>query len=384
METFEHKHDENDIGDRRMSLREIINLDEFNTAIDAGLCNLPTVLAGHRTELRKFLEQAVREHRNIERARRRKSDPDWAQTKFAAGHPLYRFCDEDGIIASDIRELVSTLTKLAKMASTDKTCPFAHEASSLLKGMAHRNDGMDHLEVDCEHLLQKKSRAVLLAGRCEIVRDTAPISFERLEAVPCRSLDDVISLGKEATNCLANWMEHWESFTKNRKDFWSIRRGGKLVGVLSMSNNEVEEIFASNNKVLAYDDSIAVARFCAAAGWTLKAGCEGILPQFAGPVIVGPTRLLFGNWIAIYIEWETAVRIDLSKDPSHPWLREPTSLLLAFDQDRPLADMVLNGAGPRSEVSDFGKKRLRKVMHQVAMGQHTPTLVQHRLMALCL
>ena len=98
--------------------------------------------------------------------------------------------------------------------------------------------------------------------------------------------------------------------------------------------------------------------------------------------------MVLDDCVAEYAEWTNAVRIDFGSELVD---REITDfamdnlrviLSLTFDPATSCAAEILDSRDPRDAICTFGKKRLRKIMKIIALNEITPTLVQHRLLAL--
>lgn len=74
---------------------DIINAPALQDAIDELLEGASPALQSHRPALRAGLRRALESHESVRKALRRKSDPDWAQSKFAEGRTLHRFFRDD-------------------------------------------------------------------------------------------------------------------------------------------------------------------------------------------------------------------------------------------------------------------------------------------------
>lgn len=95
-------------------------------------------------------------------------------------------------------------------------------------------------------------------------------------------------------------------------------------------------------------------------------------------------RAYLGKRIAIYAEWPTAVRIDLSDSSSRmaTFGGSTEALALSFDPDRRCGESALEQGDPRQSIACFGRKRVRRIVRAIALDQTAPTLVQHRLLTL--
>lgn len=82
-----------------------------------------------------------------------------------------------------------------------------------------------------------------------------------------------------------------------------------------------------------------MALFCQAAELAISQRCQGLLPDYAASLLIEPRVVPLGREVALYAEWPTAVRIDLSgaADLSEEWDgRTRRVLSLAFDPPVPL------------------------------------------------
>lgn len=372
---------------------DIVNAPALHAVVETVLDTTPDVLRPHLSGLRAALRRVARAHRSVRPARRRRADLTWAHDKFDAGHPLQRFAErEAAALAEDLGDLVALLADVARVED-----PGAAEAAAFLRGLPHPQEGSDDLVDAAETLLGRARTLRLLAGRRDLVRAPGEIGTGALVATRCRSLDAVIRLGREARNCLSHVERYWQRFSDGSLDLWALRGAGGPAAVFAVSQGRIEEVFGPRNTVLGPEQVHAVAQLCARAGWVISDGCEGLLPQFAGPIRVGPLRLALGDQVAVYAEWADAVRIDMSRgneddedgDDEEALLAAlldqapgPHILALAFDPARSCTDAILYGADPRPAVAAFGPARLRRIVANVALGCAVPTMVQHRLMAL--
>lgn len=378
---------------------DIVNAPALHAAVEGVLVAAPHVLRLHAPGMRAALRHAARGHRSVRPAHRRRADPAWAQDKFDAGLPLHRFFEREGAdLAEDLDDLVALLAEMARLEG-----PGVGEARAFLRGLPHRRAGLRALIYDAETVLHRTETLQLLAGRRALVREPIEITGNGLVATRCRSLDAVIRLGQEARNCLADHERYWRRFAAGELDVWALRGGDGLAAVLAVSEGRVEEAFGPRNAVIGLVEAGAVARFCARMGWAIGEDCEGLLPQYAGAIRIGPLRLSLGGRVALYAEWADAVRIDLSRrhadaggagdneeeEDEEPLLAAlldatpgPRILALAFDPARPCADAILYDADPRGAVTAFGAAALRRIVADVALGCAEPTVVQHRLLAL--
>ena len=370
---------------------DIINVPALHAAVEAALAAAPDVLRPHAPGLRAALRRVAAQHCSVRPAHRRRADPGWAQTGFDAGRPLHRFAErEAAALTEDLGDLVALLAQVARIAG-----PGAAEAAAFLRGLPHRRYDLSDLTEAAETVLDRARTLRLLAGRHALVRAPAEVGADGLVAIRCRSLDAVIRLGREARNCLADLERYWQRFDHGDLDLWAVREADTLVAVLAVAGTRVREAFGPGNAVVPLDRVQAVARVCARAGWTVHDGCEGLLPEYVGPILVGPLRLTVDDRVVAYAEWADAVRIDMSGGADDgadgevaflmdmlDGIRRPRTLALASDPVQPCADAILYGPDPRPAVAAFGIDRLRSVVAGVALGRAVPTVVQHRLMAL--
>lgn len=342
-------------------------------------------LHDHTTTLRACLRRAAEGHRSVRKAHRRKADPDWAQRKFEGGAPLHRF-DEGrrGELVGLIRDQLDGLGRVAGMAAQGG--PFAREAAAVLRGLPHHRGDLRSLGHQAAGLIERAGVAGLRARRHEALRPPAAVAAGPLVGTRCVSIEEVMRLGRRARNCLATRDESWRRLAEGERDYWSLREGDRLVAVLEVGRpgGEVVEALGPANATVGLRDARDVARFCEAAGLRIGAGCAGLLPGFAAEPVVAPTVVEVGGRVALYAEWPAAVRVDLGGEAGTWWGGQGPArvLALAFDPGRPLAEAILGGDDPRGAVAGFGRRRLRRIVGSVARGHATPTLVQHRLLAL--
>ena len=367
---------------------DVINAPALQTAITSALEGLPPALRSHRAGLQTYLFRAAANHSSVRRAHRRKNDPEWAKAKFAKGEILYRFAeDERQKLARDVEFLVEELKEVAALAAKPNH-PLAGEIVALLRGLSHRRDDMGNLKQEVMELTCRAVRAAFRAKRHDLLRNAATVKTDGLQGTLCVSLGQIVRLGRQSQNCLAENVDYWQRFVSGALDIWALREGDRLVAVLAVERDKscVSEALGPGNVCLALEEAQRVARFCARAEWTIGARCEGLLPDFAGPILVGPLRTMIGKRVVLYAEWQHAVRIDMSpplEEDSHFFYADRNKVLtLVFDPAKPCADEILAGPDPREAVCRFGAKWLRKIVSSVALGQAAPTLVQHRLLVL--
>jgi hypothetical protein len=364
---------------------DIINAPALQDAIDEFLEGAPLALQGHLPALRVGLRRGLESHESVRKARRRKNDPDWAQRKFAEGHTLHRFFRGD-MSNWEITDLLKYLSQVAGIAASGGA--LAAEAAAFLRGLAHSKEGIDDIGASARALLERAETAALRARRHEALRQPVNVAAGSMVGMKCVSIDDITRLGREARNCLADNEEHWKSFASGQTDIWSLRDSGHLVAVLEvLQDGRVTEVFGPRNASIELAAVGQVAAFCQTAGLELEGTWLNVLPGFAEAPLIAPRTVRLKSRIALYAEWPTAVRIDLSSksggrrslwDSDGP----ERTLTLSFDPRRSCSELILSSADPRTEVKRFGRKHLRRILKTVALDQAVPTLVQHRLLAL--
>lgn len=368
-------------------MKDIINVPALLRAVDAALEGAPPVLLDRWPGVGTWLRRAAASHDTVRRAQARKGDPAWARAKFDQGYPLYRFREQDrDELVEDLRARLADFGKVASLAADPKR-PGAQEAAAFLRGLTHRRLSLRELRDDVAVLLDRARRLSLRARTDEVLRSPADFAAGDLIGTRCGSVREIIGLGQEARNCLAENETYWEGFVSGQTDIWSLRREDRLVAVLKVQRGGacVVEAKGPGNQPIGFHDARDVALFCEASGLTISRGCEGLLPNYASPFVIEPRVVPLGQEVALYAEWPAAVRIDLSGGVEllEDWDgRTRRILALAFDPARPLAVAVLDGPDPRDAVKAFGRKALRRIVRIAAMEQVTPSLVQHRLLAL--
>lgn len=366
--------------------RDIINDDALRTAIKELLEGAPPALQGHLPALRISLRRGLEGHESVRQARRRKGDPDWAQKKFAEGHALHRFFRSD-LEDWEITGLLDDLEQIAGIAAGGGG--IAGEAAAFLRGLTHCRDNIDGMNASARTLLKRAETMALRAKRYEALRHPVEVVTGSLVGTKCVSIDDIVKLGREARNCLDDEKAYWKSFVSGRTDIWSLRESGRLVAVLqARQDGPVTEAFGPGNAKIGLTAACQVATFCQAAGLRLEKAGLDLLPDFAKSPLIARRVVMLKSRIALYAEWPSAVRIDLSggvggrralfeseEGPEH-------TLTLAFDPRKSCAEEILGASDPRKAVERFGRKRLRRIVQSIAMDQTVPSLVQHRLLAL--
>ena len=363
---------------------DIINAPALQAAIDEFLEGAPPALRG-LPALRAALQRGLEEHESVRKARRRKSDPDWAQRKFVEGRTLHRFFRVD-LCDWEIVDLFDELAQVVEISTSGGA--IAPEAAAFLRRLAHGREGINDISASARALIERAEAAALRARRHEALRQPVDVATGSLVGTKCVSIEHITRLGREARNCLADNEEHWKSFASGRTDIWSLRDGDRLVAILeARRDGRVTEAFGPRNTPIELAAVGQVAAFCQAAGLKLEAGLD-ILPDFAEPPLIARRVVKLKSRIALYAEWPTAVRIDLSGKAGG--LRAllgsedgpERTLALSFDPEKSCAEMILGTGDPRKEVKRFGRKQLRGIVQEVALGQTAPSLVQHRLLAL--
>ena len=364
---------------------DIVNAPALHQAIERIVEGAPLTLQAHRPALRAALRSAVEGHPGVRRARRRRTDPEWAQVKFANGIPLWRFHEDHGF-EEDFEELLAALSQVGAIAAEGEG--LSGEAAAFLRGLPHRTLSERHLRIEANNLTERHAVARLWTRRDEPMRAPMRIEDEGAVAVRCATISEIIRLSREARNCLKE-EKHWTAFARKEVDVWSVRAKGRLLAVLRADRvGQVTEIRAPSNATVPVADVQAVARLCVRAGLDLS-GCKGdVLPAFAeAPRLVRWVRVK--DRVAVYAEWPGAVRIDLGFDTrGWPLLNigqtsDPSrTLALGFDITVPCGAEVLGEDGLGSAVRRFGRKWVRRVVGAVALEETAPSLVQHRLLAL--
>jgi hypothetical protein len=185
---------------------------------------------------------------------------------------------------------------------------------------------------------------------------------------------------------LANNGYYWEDFVAGKIDIWSICEGHQLVAVLSVkrATNQVNEARGPLNRNIALRHIHHVALFCRKARFSISTQCEGLLAEYAESPILGPRIVVLDKCIAEYAEWPNAVRIDIvgAEYPGWPMSNRYMILSVSFDSALSCAREILTGRNHQEAMREFGAKRLRKIVQNVALDEVTPTVVQHRLLAL--
>ncbi len=364
---------------------DIINAPALQNAVDEFLEGTPPALRGHLPALRAGLHRGLESHESVRKAHRRKSDPDWAQRKFAEGRTLHRFFRED-LSDWEINDLFDELKQVAGIAASDGA--LAAEAAALLRGLTHGREDIDGISSSAQALLGRVEIAALRARRHEALRQPVDVAAGSLVGTKCVSIEDITRLGREARNCLADDEEYWKSFASGRIDIWSLRDGNRLVAILeARQDGRVTEVFGPRNAPIKLVAVSQVAAFCEVAELELEAGLD-LLPDFAASPLIARRVVMLKSRIALYAEWPTAVRIELSSKAGG--LRAllgsedgpERTLTLSFDPEKSCAEMILGAADPRKAVKRFGRKQLRRILQNVALDQTVPSLVQHRLLAL--
>lgn len=366
--------------------RDIINAPELQEAIEEALSATPAALRDYQPGLRAYLRRAAESHESIRRAHRRKSDPAWAQTKFDEGRVLYRLYarDRDELV-EDLRNQFDELVQVAVLAR-DERASIQRNSAAFLKSLPHRRGTIRDLGREAWRLVEQAETAALRARRHEIIRPPAQLSAGSLHGTRCASIDEVVRLGRTARNCLSDNKDYWKQFASGEIDIWSLHDGDRLVAALEVkrASNQVAEAFGPSNATIGLHDARDVTRFCTVAGFGIGRGCEGLLTEFATPYLVEPRVIEDGKRIAIYAEWRTAVRIDLSDSSNRMAMfgGSMETLALSFDPDRRCGESVLEQDDPRQSIVRFGRKRVRRIVRAIALDQTAPTLVQHRLLTL--
>ena len=180
---------------------DIINAPALQDAIDELLEGASPALQGHLPALRAGIRRGLESHESVRKARRRESDPDWAQRKFAEGRTLHRFFRDD-LCDWEINDLLDELKQVAGIAVSGGA--LAADAAAFLRGLAHGREGVDGISSSAHALLGRAETAALRARRHEALRQPVDVEAGSLFGTKCVSIKDIIRLGREARNCLAD------------------------------------------------------------------------------------------------------------------------------------------------------------------------------------
>ncbi len=363
---------------------DVINAPALQEKINEFLEGCPPTLKDYLPTLRVCLRKALERHDCIRKAHKRKNDPTWAKEKFDNGRTLYRF-DPERLDDWEVEAVLDDLEKMAALVAVGG--PASDEAKAFLRGLRHQKLDLDQISGHAHTLNERSEYLALQARRDEQLRPAKSFTSFPLVGHRCESIREIIRLGREAKNCLADEKEYWEKFAAELIDIWHIRDGNRLVAILEVkrAQNRVVEAYGPSNMAIRIQEVRHVALFCAEVGFNIGPNCSGLLPDYTAPFLVEPKLVEVGKQIAIYAEWPTAVRIELSA-PSARGLRRvgrrAETLTLSFDPDQPCGTAAFGESDPRREISAFGRKEVRKIVRAVALTQVAPTLVQHRLLAL--
>ncbi|WP_156362858.1 hypothetical protein [Rubellimicrobium mesophilum] len=369
---------------------DIINAPALQKVVEDTLQGGPPALRGYRPAVRACIRRLAAEHRSVKKARLRKSDPEWARAKAEAGHALYRF--DEAEVAPLVRTIQRTLGWLGQVAELagNRHLPLSREAGVFLRGLSHRRDDIMVLGLEARHLVQESEQAVLKADlyakRLQPLREPAEIKAGDLIGRRCTTIDEIVQLGRRAQNCLSHRNEYWARFAAGESDFWVLQSGDRLAAILEVKCRTrcVAAAEGPDGATISLRDARGVALFCKAAGLEIGQRCEGVMLDFAAPFLVEPRVVEVEGRIMAYAEWPTAFRIDLGPEPGQRTSGHgpASTLALSFDPSRSVATAILEGQDLCRAVESFGREAIRKVVQTVALDQATPTLVQHRLLAL--
>ncbi|MDR6308475.1 hypothetical protein [Pacificitalea manganoxidans] len=360
--------------------RDIINIGALQSHVDMLLRNASPALKERAPGLRNAMVRIAMHSDSVVRARRRKTDPDWAQTKFKAQSVLYRF-QPDRFFDRRLRALLTVFENVTQLAGSNETG--ARDAQAFLRGVPHRGRDIDDLEDRAADLLDRAQRAALRARRFETVCAKNRQISGQITAERCTTLDEVIKLGREGQNCLAHDLEYWRNFLAKTRAFWALRGEAGLVAVLEVDceRGAVVAALGPSNEAIGLRHLQDVVRFCLGQGLALGSAGEGLLPEYAGDYLVPPRVVRVEGHTAFYAEWHGAVRIDLVKERGRRRRGRASTLAVALNPSVPLIEAVLS-SDLQDELEDFGHKRLRKIIGTVALDQTAPTIMQHRLLAM--
>lgn len=361
----------------------IINGAELRAVITEAMAELPSDLERHRRGIQACLTRAAVTHDSVRPARRRQGDLAWAQVRFDQGDLLHRFdvrrADQ---LKREIQHLLSLLQRVGCRAK-NRLLPLSAKVEAWLRGLAHRYASFEALSDQAEELLERAAVADLRADRHKGLRTPRHVSAGGLSAVRCTSVAEIMGLGRVARNCMVTDSNFWKRFAHGVADVWSARR----VAVLEVhrASGTVVAIAGPRNRRIAAADAHPLAQLCRAAGLQISDACEGLRMEFAEAPVLGPITLCIEDRVANYTEWSNAVRIDLSTRAHALDLfaeRKTVQLALSFATQHSCVDQILSGDDPRGAIKRFGRKKLRRIVSQIALSQVTPSMVQHRLLAL--
>ncbi len=351
--------------------KDIINAPALAEMVEQAVAAAPKALRPFCAGIRTCLRREAEAHFTVTRARRRRADPPWAQAKFEARRPLHRFDEVWGdALAKELRETVGLLAEVATAAARGGSA--TRRAVPFLRSLPHRKEG--RLAAATRDLLRDIEGDELLADPAAPIHPPLDIALGSLTAHRCASVAEVRRLGHEARNCLADDVDVI-AIARGVKKVWALRDGPRLLAVVTSQDGRAVEAKGPRNAPIGLHDVRDVARLISAAG--LAGGEVGLHAQFAGEPVLVPTAVETRDRWAYYCEWRDAALLQVDD------VGESHRLALSFDPDLPLAVAYADRhTDPRHEVAQFGRKRLRRIMKEVANRSAAPTLVQHRLLAL--
>ncbi|SDE01512.1 hypothetical protein SAMN05421538_103250 [Paracoccus isoporae] len=258
--------------------RNFIDSPRLASAITQQLSLTPPCLQPHLDTLRRLLTRYLPEMELGERALPEPDDPGWAQEKAEQGAILFRLGPEGEIRARQvIAEFLLFFESLVQI-SEDRNHPYRERAMRHLRGGPHwkpqTEDGCrdgrlsDYLQL--ESFLGRAYEAKRKSRQYRPFARPATIATDDLVGTRATTIAEIISIGREADNCLSS---HWMAKQIMRKghDVWMIKAGGEVVAVIELDvTGRIHEMSAPGNGHSFSGRGFELIAWCRKAGFCAR------------------------------------------------------------------------------------------------------------------
>lgn len=240
----------------------LIDAPALFAAVEEALANAAPPLKPWRSYLRNPLYRALLARAIPATAKRRRSDPEWAQRAFDRKERLYRLGDRLDAVAAKLPDLMDDLTRIGSISSRPEH-PMRMEATRFLRSLPHwkpevvrrgrRKTGFHpQLHWLAMEFLDRADTAWCRVYRGVHFGEPCVRQIGALTGTRCTSIDEIVSLGREARNCLADIHQTHLQFYRGREEIWSLRAGDDLVAILRVELEPepvITELLGPGNEV---------------------------------------------------------------------------------------------------------------------------------------